>query len=396
MAVGLSGRELLGVPELSGGESRRSPAPRSRESVFVGVVTAVSLAAVPLAPDGRVPADAGAYLLAAVPSLALFARRRSPVAVLLLAVGCVFAYQLRGYPDGSPVVPVLIAVYTAVRLGHRRATAVVIGAGLVAGAVSLPFILGPSDELASALERRFLVVGWLVAGAVTAEMRRTYLAYVEQARRRVEEAERTREETARRRAGEERLRIARELHDSLTHSISVITLQAGVAVHLHRKRGEEVPAALLAIQEASADAARELRATLDVLREKEGSGLARLPALVDRARGAGVPAAVTVEGEPGPLPEAVDRAAYRIVQEALTNIARHAGPGAAATVLIRHAADALRIDVEDDGKASGEDEPGVGLTGMRERVTALGGELSTGPRPEGGFAVRAVLPLEQA
>ncbi|MQY12270.1 hypothetical protein SRB5_24030 [Streptomyces sp. RB5] len=366
------------------------------EFALAAGVFAVSLGSMAIAPDNRTPADAGAYALAALASAALPARRRFPVAMLAVAVGCVFAYHLRGYPDGAPVLPVLVCVYTAVRLGHRAATAVVVGTGVVAGAVALPLLLGPDDELSAALERRLLLVGWLVAGAVTAEMRRTYLAYLEQARRRVEEAERTREETALRRAGEERLRIARELHDSLTHSISVIKVQAGVAVHLARKRGEEVPAALAAVQEAAADAARELRATLHVLRDEPPSGLARLPALVERAHGAGVPAAVTVDGDPRPLPEAVDRAAYRIVQEALTNIARHAGPGAAAAIRIGHRPDALCVEVRDDGTATAEPVPGVGLTGMRERVTALGGELTTGPRPEGGFTVRAVLPLGDA
>src|ERR1700722_6248226 len=181
--------------------------------------------------------------------------------------------------------------------------------------------------------QRFYAVGWVISVggmAVALGMWRLHLREVEQ---RAEEAERTRDEVARRRAVEERLRIARELHDSLTHSISVIQVQAGVAVHLTRKRGEEVPPALLAIHEAGADAARELRATLGVLRDQDqgtsedldGSGLDHLDGMVTRARSAGLPVTVTVTGTRRPLPPAVDQAAYRIVQEALTNTSRHAG-----------------------------------------------------------------------
>jgi signal transduction histidine kinase len=236
---------------------------------------------------------------------------------------------------------------------------------------------------------------------VTSRIWQLHLREVEQ---RAEEAERTKDEAARRRAMEERLRIARELHDSLTHSISVIQVQAGVAVHLARKRGEDVPPALLAIQEAGADAGRELRATLGVLRSDEdadGSGLSQLDSLVARARAAGLPVTVTVTGAQRPLPAGADQAAYRIVQEALTNVSRHAG-AASASVHLHYAPGTLSIQVDDDGKgqvtstgtgngtrASG---PGLGLVGMRERVSALGGQLQAGPQDAGGFRVRAELP----
>jgi signal transduction histidine kinase len=195
---------------------------------------------------------------------------------------------------------------------------------------------------------------------------------------------------------EERLRIARELHDSLTHSISVIQVQAGVAVHLANKRGEDVPPALLAIQEAGADAARELRATLQVLRSEDGdgSGLCQLDGLVARHRSAGLPVTVTVTGARRPLPPDVDQAAYRIVQEALTNVTRHAGL-ARATVRLHYVPGALTVQVGDDGNGagSGTPGPGLGLVGMRERVSVLGGRLHAGPQDGGGFLVRAELPL---
>ena len=229
---------------------------------------------------------------------------------------------------------------------------------------------------------------------------RMWQLHVREADRRAEEAERTRDEAAQRRAMEERLRIARELHDSLTHSISVISVQSGVAVHLARKRGEEVPPALLAIQEASADATRELRTTLNVLRSDEdsdSSGLGQLDGLVERARTAGLPVTVTVTGTRRALPSDVDQAAYRIVQEALTNVSRHAGQ-ASASVHLHYSPDAVAIQVDDDGSAFGSGSGprpaghGLGLIGMRERVTALGGRLHTGPRDSGGFQVRAEFP----
>lgn len=220
--------------------------------------------------------------------------------------------------------------------------------------------------------------------------------HVREVERRAEEAERTRDEVARRRAVEERLRIARELHDSLTHSISVIKVQAGVAAHLAKKNGEEPSDALLAIQEASKDAVRELRSTLDVLRRDEdpnGSGLDLLPALVERARSSGLATTCTVLGDSRPLPPEIDQAAYRVVQEALTNVTRHAGK-ATASVQITYGAQTLTIRVDDDGAGSGRPPvPGYGLVGMRERVTAVGGRLTAEPGAARGFSVFAELPV---
>jgi signal transduction histidine kinase len=256
--------------------------------------------------------------------------------------------------------------------------------------------------------RRFYAAGWLISAAGMAVAARMWQLHLREVEQRAEEAERTRDEVARRRAVEERLRIARELHDSLTHSISVIQVQAGVAVHLARKRGEDVPPALLAIQEAGADASRELRATLGVLRSQDhygredcdGSGLGQLDSLVARARSAGLPVTVTVTGAQRPVPPDVDQAAYRIVQEALTNVSRHAGPAdgggqVSASVHLHYAQDALTVQIGDDGKGSGKKSagPGLGLIGMRERVSALGGRLHAGPRDGGGFQVRAELPV---
>jgi len=331
------------------------------------------------------------YALLAVGGLALIAWRRAPVAVLVVTGLCAAGYRTAGFD--VPAVAFLVAVYAAVRAGHR---AVTIGAGVVLLAV-LPLAVlasgvhGTSEAFAQA--RDALPLAWLIAAGAAGEALR-------QAERRADEAERTREETARRRADEQRLHLARELHDSLTQQISIIKVQAEVAVHLARKRGEEVPPALLAIRDAGRDAARELRATLEALRDDDRSpspGLDHVPELVRRARTAGLDATLTVEGHRDDLPVAVDRTAYRIVQESLTNIARHAG-AASAWVRIDYRPDVLAIRVDDDGRATPDaaPAPGVGLLGMRERVSALGGQLRAEPRREGGFSVHAELPVDHA
>jgi signal transduction histidine kinase len=253
--------------------------------------------------------------------------------------------------------------------------------------------------------QKFYAAGWLISAGVMAVAAYMWQLHVREVEQRADDAERTKDEAARRKAMEERLRIARELHDSLTHSISVIQVQAGVAVHLARKRGEDVPPALLAIQEAGADAVRELRATLSVLRSEEdgdGSGLGQLDGLLARARAAGLPVTVTVTGAERPLPPQVDQAAYRIVQEALTNVSRHAGWAGgghqvSASVHLHYTPETLAVQVDDDGNgtvtgAARPSSPGLGLVGMRERVSALGGRLRAGPQDGGGFQVRAELP----
>ncbi|WP_406471980.1 sensor histidine kinase [Streptomyces sp. NBC_01615] len=325
------------------------------------------------------------YALITLGSLTLAAYHTAPRAVLAITTTTTTAYVVHAHPGPVSALPVLAAVHTAARVGHRAVAA-------SASAVFLAGYMATGPTKQEIVERALLLAGWFLCALVTGLADRNWQAYLRQTEQRALEAERTREEAALRRAGEERLRIARELHDSLTHSISIVKLQAGVAVHLARKRGEEVPPALLAIQEAGGEAMRELRATLEVLRTDEPTGTPAL--LVERARAAGLAVDLKVSGEERALTATVDRAAYRIVQEALTNAARHAGP-AKVTVGLDYTPGELTIRVDDNGVAqpSRPPTPGIGLTGMRERVTALGGTLNAGPRAEGGFSVRAELPL---
>ncbi|HWF22703.1 MAG TPA: histidine kinase, partial [Acidimicrobiales bacterium] len=240
-----------------------------------------------------------------------------------------------------------------------------------------------------------LFLGWAVAN------RRAYVAEIKD---RAERAERTKEEEARRRVDAERLRIARELHDVVAHSIATINVQAGAGAHVLPDQPEQAGAALAAIKASSKEAMRELRAILDVLRQVDEAdptapapSLDQLDVLVTAARRAGVSTEVSVVGEPRVLPPTVDLAAYRIVQESLTNVLRHAGP-ASASILLTYGEDHVVVQVDDDGRGTthprdgGAVREGHGITGMKERASVAGGSLDAEPRDNRGFRVRACLP----
>lgn len=374
------------MPLMRGDIDRRTLLDAAAAAVIgAAVVTAACLASSPGGLD---------VLLVLAGSLALAAHRRAPRAVLVVTTLCMFGYAVHAHPGSWVALPVVVAVHAAARNGYR-AQAAGVGAVFLVGYSAVLFVSVPGVQ--DTVERTLLLLGWFLCAGVTGLIDKNWQAYLRQTEKRALDAERTREETALRRAGEERLRIARELHDSLTHSISIVKLQAGVAVHLARKRGAEVEPALLAIQEASGEAMRELRSTLEVLRTDvvdPGSGLDRMDELAGRARAAGIVLTVAVEGDVRAVPADVDGAAYRIVQEALTNVARHADR-AGTSVRLTYADTALVVSVDDEGPCLPGDHvtPGTGLTGMRERVTALGGTLETVPRARGGFSVRAELPL---
>ncbi|MET7595649.1 sensor histidine kinase [Streptomyces sp. NPDC004082] len=369
---------------------------RGRPGIPAGVrdwVTAVGVAATLLVAGLSEPLPVGGtallgQVLLVAGGLALATGRRAPVPVLAVTGLCAVGYQAAGFD--VPAIAFLFAVYAAMRAGHRLVTVVASVSMLAALPLAVLVSLHDTGE-AFARARGALELAWLIAAGAAGEALR-------QAERRADEAERTREETARRRADEERLHIARELHDSLVHQISIIKVQSEVAVHLTRRQDTQVPEALLAIQEASREASRELRATLSALRDDDTApphGLADVPELVERARRSGLDATLTIEGQRDDVPAAVGRTVYRIVQESLTNVARHAA-AASADVRIDCRPEALAVRVDDDGgaTASAAPVPGVGLLGMRERVTALGGRLRAEPRSGGGFTVQAELPVD--
>ncbi|OUC95469.1 sensor histidine kinase [Streptosporangium minutum] len=330
--------------------------------------------------------------LLVISAVSLVFRRTAPVWTGVVAVGCGIAYYGAGYPGIFAAAPALIAIYTATTLGRRR-LAIVLAVAL-AGGIGVLVALADTDPEPGGLS---LLSGWLVAMVVIGEMVRNRRAYLHEVEQRAVEAERTRDEAALRRAGEERLWIAQELHDTLTHAISVINVQAAVATHLLDRRPEQAREALAAIKESGHEAMNELRATLGVLRQADtgdpATGLSRLPGLVARAEAVGLPVRVTVVGDAGTLPPDVDRAAYRIAQEAFTNVLRHAGP-ASITLTTEYRPGTVVLRVADDGRSDATAaEQGMGIIGMRERALAVGGSLTAGPRPEGGFEVLAELPL---
>ncbi|MEU4563214.1 sensor histidine kinase [Actinoplanes sp. NPDC023936] len=324
--------------------------------------------------------------------------RRFPLLTLCVVAVAMLALHVRVHAGVTAAFPVLAAVYLAAWRGHRLAAGIT-SVLFLAGFLARDIATAPAGRPAQLLvERTTLLLGWFVAANVAGLVARQHRAYLEQAEQRALEAERTREQVALRRAGEERLRIARDLHDSLTHNISVIKVQAGIAVHLGRKNGDEPSPALLAIQEASGAAMRELRATLAVLRspgDADRVGLARVDELAERTRAAGVPVEITFSGPPMQLPVEVDQASYRIVQEALTNVTRHAAGPANARVHVGYSPTELTVAVTDDGQPAANPAvtPGIGLHGMRERVTGLGGTLHAAHDEDGGFTVRAAFPL---
>ncbi|GID29282.1 sensor histidine kinase [Paractinoplanes brasiliensis] len=330
------------------------------------------------------------YPLLIVGGLALGERQRAPVVVLIVTGACAVGYQAAGY--NAFAVAYLIAVYSAMRAGHRVAT--VVTSAVVLLSLPAAAMATGAQDLGEAFgrSRSVLELAWLIAAGAAGEALR-------QAEDRADEAVRTREAIARRRADEERLHIARELHDSLTHQISVIKVQSEAAVHVAERRGEPVPDALLAIRDAGRAASRDLRATLEALRDEAHApphGIDQIAELVRRAQGAGIATTLTIEGEPEEVPFAVDRTAYRIVQESLTNVARHASADSV-VVHLGFRPGAVTIRVVDDGRATPEtvSEPGIGLVGMRERVAALGGDLRAEPRTGGGFTVDAELPWDR-
>jgi signal transduction histidine kinase len=397
--------------------SRRNPLARGRAlatdvllALGVGLVQVLGVMISELV--GRSPAwrdpDAWAYLLLVAGAAALLARRRWPLGVLAVTLACGLAYAARTYPEGPSQLAIYPALWTVALTVPRLQAWVAATLTAVAVAAAELFLYRDTmfgGEPAYAAVTVFAAMWW-------GEAVRARRAYVAELRDRAERAERSREEEARRRVDEERMRIARELHDVVSHTIGVISVQAGVASHLLHRRPDKAAESLAAIRQASDEALGELHAMLGVLRQGDGDGgraplapapgLAELDALVAQAAGAGVEVTVSLEGEPRRLPPAVDLACYRVVQESLTNVVRHAG-ASRAEITVSHHHGQVVVEVTDDGRAgpgagSGNGNgagSGQGILGMRERARALGGSLEAGPRPGGGFRVQATLPVGQ-
>jgi signal transduction histidine kinase len=342
--------------------------------------------------------DGLAYACVAVSGLSLALRRRFPLSVLAVSTGAMTIYALRDYSGGPVYLGPILAMYTVGTAYPRRvwmpAVVASVGTISVVGAVMAP-------DTPKVLFHLVYFTWGIGAGFVgdAGQSRREYLLGLEERARYLEES---REEEARRMLAEERLRIARDLHDIVAHSLASINVQAGAGAHVGRAHPDQAVHALLAIKAASKDALEELRATLGMLRASDDETaprapvptLARLDALVDRTEQAGLPVTVSVTGRVEALPAAVDAAAYRIVQESLTNALRHGGPDARAAVAIEFGPDSVEIDVTDTGlgAAAVNGASGHGITGMRERAAGLGGSLAAAPAPGGGYHVHAVLP----
>ncbi|WP_406863503.1 histidine kinase [Streptomyces sp. HUAS MG47] len=334
---------------------------------------------------------------------ALYFRRRAPVTVAVVTLlACAVYYPLSAY-DGPLMITFAIALYTTAAEGRFAAAVALAAVTLLA--VGLGEIRQQPGHRQIDDTSLAMLAGWLISLVAIGRAQRTRTAYLHEVAQRALAAEREQEARARQSATEERLRIAREVHDVLGHSISLINVQSGAVLHRLSKKPDPQVAlaaaeeALQAVKATSKDALRELRATLGVLRQADeaaptapASGLGLLGELTARAGAAGIDVRTEVAGTPVPLPPPLDLAAYRIVQESLTNVARHSG-ARTARVTVDWGPDELRLRIEDDGEGAPEDEPlGSGIRGMAERARAFGGEL-TAANTDGGFRVDARLPL---
>jgi signal transduction histidine kinase len=364
-------------------------------AVAAGILTAVLIHLDPEG-DARAP-DVLGYSLGIAAAAAVAFHRIRPLAVFGFVMAVHLVYHLAGYPGAGPFPALMVAMFGIGAAGQRRNA---IGAAVVVAATSL--VVQVVRDGASILSPTIIMPAVLAVAAVlageAAHNRRRYLAEVAE---RLSRAQADREAETQRRLTEERLRIARELHDIMAHTITVITVQAGEALDALDQFPEQAREAVRNIRDASREAMSELRATVGVLRAAPEPGAARRPApgmrdlaeLVQTAEGGGLRAGLEVQGEVRPLPAAVELTAYRIVQESLTNVIRHAG-ASRATVTVRYEPGVVTVQVEDDGR--NPPPPGAnghGIRGMRERAEAVGGRLETNAGP-GGFRVWAALPVD--
>src|SRR6266498_1302885 len=359
------------------------------------------------------PAELG-HLLLAVAGMALLLRRRWPLAVFFTTAAISLVYYVAGYPDGPGWIALFVAAYTVTARGDGQRSVQIVGGTILL--LTLVWLLTADLTPIDTAGWVFFRIGTAIMAVVLGDMLRARRVVAAEALERAERAERTREEEARRRVDAERLRIAREVHDTVAHAIAIINVQAGVTAHVLDKRPERARETLVAIEQTSSTALQEMRTILGVLRDTDNDrmphpGLEQIDELTAKARDAGLDIKLEATSPPARLPSAVDSAVYRILQESITNVIRHVGP-TRVTVTMDYGIDLMEICVTDEGRRDAPTDdaadqrpraerptgsansmrPGRGILGMRERCELLGGELDARPIPGGGFEVKARLP----
>ncbi|MFE5089382.1 sensor histidine kinase [Streptomyces sp. NPDC056638] len=378
------------------------------DALIAGGAGALSVVLALLTDPARSP-DALGWALLIASAVPIVCRRRHPLLALLAMIPLLVPYHALDNAHTAPMPQTWIALYTVAVTGRPLRT-VLTGVGVLSVMVTVVLTINTHQGL-----QLLRISGWIVAVLFCGVDMRVYRQYMASVLERAERAERTREEEARRRVAEERLRIARDLHDLLAHSITLIGVQTSVASHIltvdpDRLDRRAIAASLEDIADTCREARAELRTTLEVLRDgrydshgrQDAEGplpdLAALPGLVRAAEAAGAHVDLAVRTPAGRLAPATGAAAYRIVQESLTNAVRHAGAGVQVRVAVApDGGNALRVTVTDDGTGPPKkgSAPGFGIVGMRERARSTGGTLDAGPRPGGGFEVSALLPFQE-
>ncbi|KPI10879.1 integral membrane sensor signal transduction histidine kinase [Actinobacteria bacterium OK074] len=380
--------------------------PRSMDAVvaalvFLGFVIGSKLES----PGSQLPRVGPALLLGLNSCVSLLVCRSYPRTAVVVTTACAMTASALGYLlTALTLAPVMVALYwLAVRTD--RITTRHWGLGVMALVVATALAADPANHPLAL--KTIGPIAWLLMPMISGNSARLGQAYVEAVQARAEYAERNREEEARLRVAEERMRIARELHDVVAHHLALANAQAGTAAHLARTHPEQAHKVLTGLAETTGSALREMKATVGLLRQagepgaplEPTPGLARLDELTETFTAAGLKVTVTTEGEPQALSPGVDLTAYRIIQEALTNVTKHAAT-AAAHVRLLYSHHRLIITVTDNGPpparvraTAAEPGRGFGLIGMRERAHSVGGALKAGHRPEGGFEVTSELPL---
>ena len=405
-------------------------------AIVLLVILAIELDVIVGSGPGAVPLNLSARLLGAALALPILFRHRWPFQVMITTAVLIFFYYIFARRNISPAPLFFVPFYDAAVAGYLAWGAAIGGGFMVTGLFVVE--ISTREGLAELASDFLPQIAVLALGLALGETVRSRRALAAETATRLRLAEEERAAEAGRVIAEERLRIARELHDTVAHSMATITVQAGSALHLLAREGSKtripndpasaprVPpagpvadadtlrAALTAIRDTSKGALTEMRSVLGQLRrsdpEDPGAGLAartgldRLADLRDAVTAAGARVTVTVEGEQAPLPGETDHSAYRILQESLTNVLRHAGPGAAAEVCLSYQPGVLTITVTDDGPGVADTSvtpdvngaDGHGIRGMRERAASAGGDLTAGPLSGGGFQVRVTLPTTQS